>query len=289
MPALQQLIPLILTLSLSGLVAAVGLDSSLAELLSLFRRPARLAKAVLAVNVIVPVAAAIAIQLFPLTPVVRGGIILMAVSPVPPLVPGKVVKIGADKSYAYGLYTALALLSVVIVPMTVAIISRAYGVTVSLGLLAVARNVTLTVILPLLIGLALQRLLPAQAAALSGILSKLAMGLLVIAFVPLLIAVWPAILALVGNGTVLAMALVAAIALAAGHWLGGPERADRGALAMAAATRHPGIALMIAGAAGADKAVTAAILNFLLVGLVVAIPYQLWLKHRPRPVALGAA
>jgi BASS family bile acid:Na+ symporter len=70
--------------------------------------------------------------------------------------------------------------------------------------------------------------------------------------------------------------------------LGGPELDDRAALAMAAATRHPGIAMMIAHINDADKEVAAAILNFLMVSIIVAAPYQLWLKRRMlSPTASG--
>jgi BASS family bile acid:Na+ symporter len=89
------------------------------------------------------------------------------------------------------------------------------------------------------------------------------------------------------------MALVCAIALAAGHLLGGPEPENRVALAMLAATRHPGIAMMIVGASGVtglqQQRVVGAIVAFLLVGLLVAIPYQLWLKRRRKPHAPAGA
>ena len=106
------------------------------------------------------------------------------------------------------------------------------------------------------------------------------MVLLVLGLALVLVTVWPAIKVLIGNGTLLAMALVVAVALAAGHLLGGPELGERGALAMAAATRHPGIAIMVATAAGGDKRVSAAIVAFLLVGLIVSTPYQTWMKRR---------
>src|SRR5689334_883946 len=107
MSIVQSLIPLALTISLAGIIIAIGLDAELDDLLCLFRRPWQLAKAVLAVNVIVPVAAVLLVSLFPLTPIARAGVVLMALSPVPPLVPGKAQKAGAERSYAYGLYTAL--------------------------------------------------------------------------------------------------------------------------------------------------------------------------------------
>ena len=285
---LQTLIPMVFTISLAGLVIAVGLDADPDDLLYLFRRPVQLAKSVLAVNVVVPIAAALLVFIFPLSPVARAGILLMAVSPVPPLVPGKELKVGAEKSHAYGLYVALALLSVIIVPLAVEIMSRSYRVEVSVPLPSIARSILLTVAAPLIVGLIVRRLAPAFAARTAPVVRNIAMILVLAALVPLLIAVWPAIARLVGNGTILAMALTAAIALAAGHLLGGPDLPDRAALAVTASTRHPGIALMIATANNADKQVSAAIVLMMLVGLLTAVPYQLWLKRRAAPAAAAA-
>jgi len=107
------------------------------------------------------------------------------------------------------------------------------------------------------------------------------LGLWVIV-IPVIVSLWPAISTLAGDGALLAMALTSAAGLAAGHLLGGPGLGDRGALAQTAVTRHPGIAILIANAAGGDKRVTAAVIAFMLVGLVVAIPYQVWLSRRMR-------
>ena len=47
----------------------------------------------------------------------------------------------------------------------------------------------------------------------------------------------------------------------------------------ASAVRHPGIAMMLANANFADKRVTAAILLFLLVGLVIGTIYKAWIRR----------
>ena len=52
---------------------------------------------------------------------------------------------------------------------------------------------------------------------------KLAFLLLVLALAPILVTESRALLAMVGNGTVLAMTLVSIFGLAAGHILGGPD------------------------------------------------------------------
>ena len=279
---LQQLIPLVVTLSLAGLVMAVGLEATPRELLSLFRQPLRLARAVLAVNVIVPVAAAILVGLFPLSPVVKMGILVMAVSPVPPLVPGKGLKAGGDRVYALSLYASLVLLSIVIVPATVAILAHIYGSSVSVSPLQIAENVAIGVVAPLLAGLALHAVAPAFSEKVAPTLRRLSMLVVLLIVIPVIVSLWPAISTLAGDGALLAMALTSAAGLAAGHLLGGPGLGDRGALAQTAVTRHPGIAILIANAAGGDKRVTAAVIAFMLVGLLVAIPYQVWLGRRMR-------
>jgi len=63
--------------------------------------------------------------------------------------------------------------------------------------------------------------------------------------------------------------------------LGGPEPEHRTALAFATASRHPGIAVAIAVANRPEQKLTmAAVLLYLLVNIVVSLPYHLWSKRR---------
>lgn len=281
MDALKALIPVVFTVSLVGLVLAVGVDAERGDLTYMVRRPLRLLKALLAVNVIAPLAAAGVIALTPLTAPVKAGIVLMAISPMPPLVPSAQLKVGARKAYAYGLYVALAVLSVAIAPATAAIISAIYAVDLKLSPVDVARNVGLIVLLPLAIGIGLRRLAPTFAGRAAGPIRAASGLLLYLAFIPMVVAAWPQMKALIGDGSIAACAVVILIALAGGHLLGGPDPRDRAALAVASATRHPGIALIIAGANTLDPAAPAAILGFLLVGMIATTPYKRWMKGRP--------
>ena len=62
--------------------------------------------------------------------------------------------------------------------------------------------------------------------------------------------------------------------LAAGHLLGGPDPDDRVVLALATASRHPGVALAIASANfPGQKLVPVAVLLYLIVSAIVSIPY----------------
>src|SRR5215469_1583281 len=121
MDVLKQLLPLIISASLFGLVLSVGLDATIAELTYLLRRPARLARAVLVVSVLTPAAAVVLVSILPLHPTTKAGIILLSISPVPPFVPGRNRGMGAGRDYTYGLFAAFALLAIVIVPLSVVV------------------------------------------------------------------------------------------------------------------------------------------------------------------------
>ena len=97
---------------------------------------------------------------------------------------------------------------------------------------------------------------------------------------PILLTAWPAIAALVGSGALLAIAAFVGFGLAVGHALGGPDPHDRTVLALATATRHPGVAMAIGAANFPNEKVVPAILLYLVVGGVLAIPYVVWRTRR---------
>ena len=70
------------------------------------------------------------------------------------------------------------------------------------------------------------------------------------------------------------MALVA-MALAIGHALGGPAPDDRTALAMACASRHLGIAVLVAASLPGPRT-TVVIVAYVLASAAVTLPYLKW-------------
>lgn len=289
MELVKALIPLLLTVSLGGLVMTVGLNASAGDLGYVLKRPALLSRAILAVLIIPPVAAGLFLWFLPIEPAIKAGIMLMAISPVPPLVPGKELKMGGRKAYAYGVYVAMALLTVISVPVVFKVASELFGRDDPMPFLSIVKIVAIGVILPLIVGVVIRRLAPAVAEKAAPIVYKLSMLLVLLAFVPILIKIWPALMHLIGNGTLAAMAVVSAICIAGGHLLGGPDRMDRATLAVASSVRHPGIAMALASANFTDRDVQAAILLFLLVGLVLGAVYGAWLKRSANAPSAAAA
>ena len=281
MELLKQLIPILLTASLGLIVVSVGLSSVRDDVLTLFERPALLARAVLAVSIIPTIAAIIIITVFDISHPAKVGLLLMAISPVPPLVPGKELNLGARKNYVYGLYVAMALLSVVTVPLLGLLLRALYDSTAEFPPSVVAKNVFVGVVVPLAIGLIIGRWLsPSFAKRAAPLVGNIGLGLVLLACIPILAGSWRDLLGLIGDGTILAVILFTVAVIAGGEFLGDPENRGRRALAIAAAMRHPGIALALASANHADKKVSAAVLLILLVAMLTLIPYQMLVKRR---------
>lgn len=277
---LHELSLLAVHISIILIVFSLGLGATLEDAMYLLVRPRLLFRSVAAISLIVPAFAILEVMALPLEPAVKFGIVLMAVSPVPPVVPGKELKLSERKSYVYGLLVAVSLLSIVIVPLTVSLLSEAFRVEAKISLGTIARVIVISVVLPLATGMIIRRKAASLAQRTAPLLSKCAGILLILGVLPTFIALAPAMWRLVGDGTILAIMAVVLVGLCAGHYLGGPDPRDRATLAISSAIRHPGIALMIAGANFTDPQILAVILLFLIVGLVVTWPYQIWSKRR---------
>lgn len=277
---LQSLLPLVMQICLALIVASIGLQSRWSDLPYILHHPGLLVRGILCVNVVVPGVAVFMVAILPVEPLVEVGLVLMAVSPLAPFAPGKMFKAGCDAPYVVSLYVALILLAALVVPVTAALLSEAFPVDVTVPVWIVAVFVAKTVLLPLAVGLTVGSLWP----GLSRQLAPLANGIGNLGILPMLaIILFTAggqALSLLHEGVFWVILAAAGAGLAAGHWLGGPVPEHRVALAQAAATRHPGIAGLIAQRHFDDPRVMLAILLFLLVSIILCALYQTWVTRR---------
>lgn len=289
--SLRTLIPIVLQASVLLNVFAIGLRASAHDATYLFRRPGELVRALLSMNVLMPLFAIVLVSIFELSPAVRIALVALSVSPIPPLLPNKMVKAGGTDSYAIGLLIAVGLLAIIFVPLAMEIIERLRSVPLQMTVASIARLIFVTTLLPLGLGVGVHSLAPALAPRLAKPTARVAGIGLLACVVAILFAAAPAIWALIGNGTVIALAAFVIVGLAFGHFLGGPAPENRTSLAISTASRHPGIALAIAQANFPEqKLAMAAVLLYLLVNAVVSVPYLLWTKRRvSEPPALAGA
>ncbi len=279
--SIATLIPLVLKASIFLAVFALGLNATLNDALYLLRRPGHLIRALVAMNVIMPIVAMALSMAYDFTPAVQISLVALALSPVPPIFPNKGFKAGGRSSYTIGLLVAIGLLSIIVVPVAAEIVRTAFGKPTYLSPSLIAKVVFMSVLLPLSAGIAVRYFAPQLAERFAKPLNSIAMIILILGVLPILFTAWPAITSLVGNGTILAFVIFVIIALVTGHLLGGPDPDDRTVLALSTAARHPAIAMAMAHAYAPDnKLVLAAVLLYLLVNTIVSIPYMNWRKRQ---------
>jgi bile acid:Na+ symporter, BASS family len=280
------LILLALKVGIMLTVLALGLRASPQDATFLLHRPGQLLRALLSMNVVMPLVAVAMVAAFHLHPAVEVALVTLAVSPIPPLLPRKAMKTGAAASYTISLLVTAAVFSIVFVPLAVDLLGLTLGRPAQMSPAAVAPIVAITILLPLTAGLLVRRLARAFAERIAKPVSVVAAVLVLGSVVPVLFTTMPAMASLIGNGTLIAIATCIVAGFASGHLLGGPEPADRTVLALVTSSRHPGVALAIASANFPEqKLVLAAIFLYLLMNAVLWIPYRAWSKSRHAKVA----
>ena len=282
---LQQLISLGIQASMALMVFCVGLHARPDDISYLLRRPGLLVRSLLAMNVVMPaVAVAIAFWL-DVDHALKVALIALSVAPVPPILPGTQIKDGGRESYVVGLLVTAALVSIVFVPAVAALIGRLFGQEVHTAPSAIAWVVLTSLIAPLIAGVVLGRLAPKVAALLARPLALVATAVLVVAFLPVLLKIWPAIVASFGNFTFVTIVAFCAIGIGVGHVFGGPDKEDRTVLALATASRHPAVALAVVR--NTDELLTP-VLGIVLVALIVgAVLGAVYTKLSARASAPG--
>jgi len=274
--------------SLMCMVFAVGLGAKPREALYLFRHPGQLARMVTAMHLIMPLLVIAAVGAFPIEPPVKIALLALAASPVPPMLPRQALAAGGSREYVVGLLVSTCLLAVFIVPLCLRIGTLWLGRPSEIPSLQIVVQMLGGVLAPLLAGSLVHAWAPALAQRASKPLSVASTVLLLVSAVPVLIRAWPAVVGLMGNGMLLAFVVFVATGLLLGHVLGGPEPGNRTVLALATASRHPGIAIALAHSAfPAETLVAPAVLAYLLVSALVAAAFLRWTKYQPAAAPEG--
>ncbi|HSR00326.1 MAG TPA: hypothetical protein VLM36_10470, partial [Sphingomicrobium sp.] len=218
--------------------------------------------------------------LLPIDLPTKAGLLMMAISPLAPFVSAKMMNSG-DTAYGVGIYTALILAAVVVVPLTVAVLNPFYARHATISVAAIARLVLESILIPLMAGIAFRALFPEVARRAGPVAMLVAYAALAPVVALFLYKSSGQVVGLIGNGALVAIIGTVLAGLAAGHWLGGPDPVHRVALAQAAATRHPGIAALIAEGSFKDEPqIKVGIVLFLLVGIILTTLYFAWNKRQ---------
>src|SRR4030095_10254517 len=212
-----ELIKLAVSASIFLTVLGIGLSATWRDTTFLLRERGLLFRSLLSMFVVMPVVVAVVAQVSHLPEAVKIALVALAIAPVPPILPRRELKAGGHSGYAVGLLVVGALIAIAYVPLAVEILDRIFGRHGDVSPLTIGKIVLITILAPLLIGMAVRQWAPRAAEKGAGPVLAIGMILLVAACIPLLMATWRAIVALFGDGTVLIIALIAAGGLFPGH------------------------------------------------------------------------
>src|SRR5215475_15742937 len=124
---LQHLITWAFQLSILATAFGFGLKATTEDVQDLIRRPALLGRSLLAIFVIVPIVAVALAHAFDFPHAAEIAMIALAISPLAALIPVNLIRVGRSFSFPAGLMAMVALLSIVVVPLLVALVGRFLG------------------------------------------------------------------------------------------------------------------------------------------------------------------
>ena len=283
---LMQIIGLAINASMFLIVFSLGLHSKFDDVTYLAHHRLLALRSILSMNIVMLVFVVAVIMLFNPPAPIKIALVGIAVSPVPPVLPGKQFKAGGTPGYTIGLLVGAALVSIVFVPLVIEIIGRTFAIDMHEPIDKVTAIVMMSVVIPLVAGILLRRFAPALAERIASPISTFATVLLFIAALPVLVIAAPTFWSLVGNGVLACLVAFTLAGIVVGHYLGGPDPHNRAVLALATGTRHPGIAIGIASINFPNqKAVLSVVLFHLIIGAIVSLPYMRRVRARTQPAA----
>lgn len=283
------MISLGLRVSIFLCVLVLGLRASFRDATHVLRSPYLLVSSFVAMFVMMPAVAVALATSFDLHPAVKIALVALAVSPVPPFVPQKELGAGGSSEYTIGLLAASAAASIVVVPAALAFFQRMFDMPLGLSGGGLVESVSITVLVPLLAGMALRAAAPALAQRLAKPVGIVANVVLVVAALVVLASRWRALGLLVGDGTLIALIVFSVVGVIVGHALGGPARENRTVLALSTASRHPAVALVIAHATFPNEKLAApAVMWALITNAIVTSVYVARAKRHSPGVPIEA-
>jgi bile acid:Na+ symporter, BASS family len=279
----QAIVGFALKASIMLTVFGFGLQATREDILYLLRRPRLLVRSLAAMFLVMPLFAILLTSLAPFHRAVVIALITLSISPVPPLLPKKVTKAGGLAPYGLGLMFTAASFSIAFIPLATYLIGKYFNRPYAMGPGAVAKLVALSVLAPLAAGMVFRHFAPTAAGCIAKPLLRFAEIVLLGGVLLILVFALPAVLSLIGNGTILVIAAFIVVGVTVGHFSGGPGPDERVTLALSTAYRHPALAIAIATAnVPGERRVFSAILLYALLNTLLTIPYVAWQRKKAR-------
>ncbi|HEV8500455.1 MAG TPA: hypothetical protein VGR63_02675 [Casimicrobiaceae bacterium] len=275
----QELLAIAAAATVFTVMLSLGCHLEIREFRGIWRQSGSLAKGLFAVLIAVPALAFVVTHALGLPRAADIGIMLMAVSPGAPVALRRSLDAGGHPAFAPALQILVAIAAVVSMPLSIFAFGVVYAGQASIEPGPVARQVFIAQLLPLSLGMAFRRFLPAYATRVEPGLARIAKWLLMLLTVLAIFSAWQFIVD-AGLRLIVAIIVVTVLALTAGHLLGGPSESMRTAVAISSAARNPGLALLVVTLNHAPAELNATVLIYLVVAAFTIVPYVMWRRRR---------
>jgi bile acid:Na+ symporter, BASS family len=275
----QELLAIAAAATVFTVMLSLGCHLEIREFRGIWRQADLLARGLFAVLLAVPALAFVVTHALGLPRAADVGIMLMAVSPGAPVALKRSLDAGGHPAFAPALQILIAIAAVVSMPLSIFAFDMVYAGQVSIEPWPVAKQVFIAQLLPLGLGMAFRRFLPAHATRVEPALARIAKWLLMVLTVLAIFSAWQFVVG-AGLRLIVAIILVTVLALTAGHLLGGPSESTRTAVAISSAARNPGLALLVVALNHVPAALNATVLIYLVVAAFTIVPYVMWRRQR---------
>jgi len=284
---MDRFLALLIPCTLFTIMFSLSLGLPPDSLEQLWRRRALLWRVLLGSCLLVPLMAMVVLKLPAgelISKPTRFAIALLALSPSAPLTLRKSGKAGGHSSLAAGLQVSAAIAAIVSIPVMATLFTHASGVDGwDIGPYHVAKQIGVSQVLPLGIGLLVRQFLPSWAEAKAGFFEKLANVLLLVIVVVVLVRLSPMLLSFARNElfSIVVMAALVLASMAIGYALAGSDPKEQTTAALVTSMRNPGLALLFAQLYGPSMiGLKIGILAYLLVTVLVQIPFTIWSQKK---------
>jgi BASS family bile acid:Na+ symporter len=278
------IVSLVATAAVFCVMLHLGLGVAARDYRLAWREPGPMLRALFVSLVAVPAIAIACARAFALPRSAEIGLVLMAISPGAPIAVRRALGGGAPASFVAALQLSVSALAVVSMPLTVFLLDHVYAGSAAIEPWRLARQVFVFQLLPVALGAVARILWKDGVQRLERPLSTIGTTLVAVLVVLVALDEYP-VAREVGNRTFGAILATVALAVAAGHAMGGPSHGTRTAVAVAGGTRNVGLAMLVATINPGLPEVPATIVAYLFVSALALAPYLAW---RRRGVAAAA-
>lgn len=255
-----------------------GMETQIGELRYSACRPWLLAKSLLSVNLLVPLITLVTIALVRPPTNVTVGLLLLSASPASAMVLRNISQAGGDLRYTMSLHFTLALLAILTTPVTLELMSMATGYPLGISLLAVAKVVGLSVLLPIVAGMIFNWRFPAAAKRYIRPL-RIFWAIVFIATVALVLFYTYRLLLMMDIRSYIAIILLTVGALVAGHLMLPGQPTEQTTLALENATRNTDLTLLIAATFAPLEKALPVLIPYIVVSSIICQIYA-WSRKR---------